>query len=176
MWYRVFPTLLLSLLVCTASGSADDRDKSGKTVPDKKATPIMLMYQGKIRSVDLDKRSLVLGEARPHRKATAEKDKKPASGAKDRDTRGNAPLQMLTFALTRDVRITLDGRAATLKDLKAGHFANIHAVRGTVSLDRRNAFVSVAADRKDRPAKVVMTANRVEASTKAFTANTGKRE
>jgi hypothetical protein len=149
--------LLAALLSVLAVGSAqprDEKDKGGKTVPDKKPTPIMLLYEGKIRAIDLDKRELVLGDAMQQGSADKVKDK---------------GLQSLTFKLTRDARIILDGRTVPMKALKAGLFARVHATSARASLERGEGAQSLflIADRKEI-SPVVLLANRVEASTRAF--------
>jgi len=116
MCYRALPALLLAALLSAAVfpvvSPADEKEKSGKSATDKKATPVMLMFQGRIRSIDLDKQEFFLGDAKQSSSRRADKDKK-----KDvvKDSKATPAVKLLTFKLTRDARITLDGRTVKLK-------------------------------------------------------------
>jgi len=175
MWSRLLSGLLLAALLSAAcfppASPADEKDKAGKTKsPNPKPTPVMLMFQGRIKSIDLDKNELVLGEAVQSRFDSGKKEKK-ADQAKG--SKATPPIKSLTFKLPPDARITLDGVTVKLKALQAGYYARVQAVGGRASLDRRD--VHLVADRKETPAPVVLTAKRVDASRKAFTIEKGKR-
>jgi hypothetical protein len=151
MWYRMLSALLAALAVA-AGAAADDRDAIRST------------YQGKIQLVDLDKRTLVLGDAFLYRGGSKGK-------VADR-TKERGSARKLTFELERDARVTLDGHKAQLKDLKAGQYARVRVVSGRARLDRGGSTV-LTVDRKDTSPSV-LKADRVEASTRMFPAE--KRE
>jgi len=166
--------LLLAALLSAAAfppvSPADEKDKAGKT--DKKSTPIMLIFQGKIRSIDLDKQEFVLADAVQSPSETGKKEKKAdrASGKK-----ATPAVKSLTFKLTTDARITLDGRTVKFKALVAGHYARVQAMSGRASLDRRDRDLQFVADRKDAVSPVVLLAKRVDASTRPFTPKPDKK-
>jgi hypothetical protein len=155
MWYRIIPaSLVLALLaglVLVASSVADESRK------DKDTSAAGDYYQGRIDTVDADKRALALRQATLVR-ASASKGK--------RETRGKN-LGTMSFTLTRDAKVTLDGKAADIKNLKAGQWARVHVARARASADRPEVATIAIAIRRDTKITPLM-ADRVEASSRAF--------
>jgi hypothetical protein len=175
MYPRVLSVSLLAALLAALVCSAQEKGRPDRPARDKQTSIARVMYQGKIQLVDPDKRTVVLDDALPYGKTGKVR---PHFRIKDRPAKAPA-AQKLTFSLTRDARVTLDGRRAQLKELKAGQYARIRVVSGRAGLDRRDSAEPPAvrvADRKDTPAPTVLSADLVEASTEAFPAGTDKRD
>jgi len=183
---------LLALLTFTVVGQAEDRDRPAKK--DTTTSAGQNYYQGKIQTVDADKRTVMLSDARHHRGTkggTSGKGSGTTGRAGDRaadraDTKATG--KKMTFTLSRDAKITLDGKTAELKDLKSGQYARVYVAgktgtgssgtgKDTGGTGKDTAGTGKATADKDttgtgRDTKVMM-AQRIEASTKAFPKGTG---
>jgi len=62
------------------------------------------------------------------------------AGTRPRD-RSTGTADTMVFRLTVGTRITLDGKPATLRDLKSANYARVHAVRGVAGDRNENAGV-----------------------------------
>src|SRR5262249_39618659 len=137
----VLPLLCLAVvlgLVAGVAGVADDKNPADKP----------LSCEGKIQSMDVGKRELVLADARPT----------PAPGGKGTEEKGKEEKgRTMTFTVAENAKVTLDGKPATLNDLKAGQFARVYARQGETKPEEKG---------KDDKGQRLM-AERIEARTAA---------
>jgi hypothetical protein len=161
---RVLSFALLTapaLLLLTAWSVAEERRPAEPRSPVSAHT-----YVGKIASIDTSGRMLVLEDIVPA--GPRLKDGK-GPGAPDR-----VRERKISFAVARNAMITLDGKAADLKDLKAGYAARVWASApravgakvpppGAGSPDRPAGRDAKAVDRDRR---AMMDATRIDAFSK----------
>jgi hypothetical protein len=126
--------LFAGLLSFDVSAQAPGAPPGTGTAGTRQDTP--KPFTGRIGRVDVARQSLTLenvvdGELGPAAEKTTD-DTKKANKTTD-------PKRTMTFDIANKVKVTLDGKAATLKDLKAGHYARVHTGKrmdGTPGLGR----------------------------------------
>jgi len=175
--YRYVPLALLAVgfLWAASLGVAQERrtDERGKGTDSTRAAKGKT-FTGRIVRVDADKGTLVLGvgtdvdrdrdrggrpgsgtpgTGTPERGTLdrAQKERPGAASEKGDDARRGS---MLTFKFGRDVRVSLDGKDATPKDIRAGLFARVTARAGDADRTRPGTGTTPGGDRGktgDRP-------------------------
>jgi hypothetical protein len=164
-------TAALALLLALAwGGVAQERDRAdGAAKADKSATAGHV-FKGRIARVNADTRLLVLNDVQPVRPTP--RDARPGAGAapdRERPRAVEAPRRSMTFMVTKDAQISLDGRKADLKDLKEGNWARVRALPSLAPGAGARPPAGAAERPGERPGvAAVMRADRVEAFTKAF--------
>ena len=170
--YRYVPLALLAVgfLWAASLGVAQERrtDERGKGTDSTRAAKGKT-FTGRIVRVDADKGTLVLGvgtdvdrdrdrggrpgsgtpgTGTPERGTLdrAQKERPGAASEKGDDARRGS---MLTFKFGRDIRVSLDGKDATPKDIRAGLFARVTARAGDA--DRTRTGGDRPRDKGDRP-------------------------
>jgi len=192
--YRFLLAALALVCLATVGTLAEDtrrKDDRG----DKSSTASRGTYMGRIVRVDIDKRTLVLGEIteRDGKRittgsgtGTGSGTEKPGTGTAggDRTGKGTAADRTMTFTLNDKTRISLDGKEATIRNLKMGLYARVHTDSGTSGTSGKATTGGTAADRDKTGSSStgrMMTATRIEAFTKAPArtgtgSGTGKRD
>jgi len=145
--YRVGLAGMVALLAACIGGAvfADDKtggDKSGGDKSGAGTASARKYYTGKIASVDTDKRTLVLGDfiggtgtgtggtgTGGKGTGTGTGGTGTGTGTGDKGTTGTGSNRKMTFTLSEKATITLDGKDATMRDLKAGLYARVHPDR-----------------------------------------------
>jgi hypothetical protein len=188
----------LAVLVATA------QDRGGKEIGTKdtgagtrdtgRAGAETGIFTGRITRVDTDKRSIELNDARPTAGGTGKAvgtepgpfgRRDTAGSAKDAaraDTKdagskaigGVAAGRTMTFSLSERARITLDGKEATLRDVRLNAYARVYTTAAGTDKDAGRAGTRDTAGRtKDAGSKgtgagvtATMTAERVEVFTR----------
>jgi len=114
-----------------------DKDKAGTGDTTKGA------ITGRIVRVDAEARTLAITPSTTGRTGGADKDKGTGGtgtgGAADKDRTGGAGDRdkgkaggdrVMTFTVPEKAKVTLDGKSATLKELKTGFYARVYADKG----------------------------------------------
>ncbi len=104
--------------------------------------------------MDADKRALVLQKAQLFRGKTSA-------------ARKGKPVKSISFTLTRDAKVTVDGKVTDIRSLKAGQWARVHVASARARLGSGDARIFTIADRRDAKTTPVKT-DRVEVSTRGF--------
>jgi hypothetical protein len=127
---------------------------------DRKEAAKAQNFRGKIVRVDATRRQLVVEVA----VVTGEDGKKVSK--KDRPGGGKAGDQW-TFQLARNARITLDGKAAALRNIRGGQYALVRAVPTTLDPpDGRTGRPTQSAEPKRTADTNPMTALRIDVTSR----------
>lgn len=170
-------TMACLAFVAGLSALADDRGTAAAADKGDKADRADKghSFTGRIARVDSEKRTVELRDAHPGTSFGGGKgtDGKGTATA-DKGDKGDkaAAGRSMTFHLGTTAKITLDGKTATLKDLKEGAYARVHTTGAGKSTGTGGAR---AADKGTDTAKAgrTMEADRIEVFTKAPTTGRG---
>jgi len=136
---RAYRTVFGALVVLAVAGlaAAEDREKGDRSDSGKDKSPKIggRTYTGKIDRVDSTNRMLYLTDVG----GKADRDKRSESKEK-------ASAKATTFTISSTAVVTLDGKKATVEDLKAGQF-----VRARAGLSSADKGGDSADDRDKRP-------------------------
>jgi len=155
---RALAALLTVAGLTAVAGFAQDSKRDSEK-DRKAATPAVF---GQIERLDTNKRMLFLGDAggggnQAERDREAEKDRAAKDRTpKDRDARKRdrpSPNKVRVYTVGTDAKVTLDGKKASLSDLKTGHFARVYPSPSGgegPGTDRVEAFTKLPRDDRDR--------------------------
>jgi hypothetical protein len=175
-------SLLVVLAFVVGGAVAQNKDGSGGGQEDRGAAKKAQTYTGKITRIDVEKRVVELsdlmdrGGAKGAGKGTGTGGSGTggsgtgAGGKGDSGARtGGGPGRggrAVTFTVADKATVTLDGKAAGLKDLKVNQYARVHAERLATTTGGKG---------KAGGAGPVLITSKIEATTKAPKAAAGER-